>query len=57
MKVSSFVSNQGAENVMCVCLYQKSVCKVYRTQGELNRRRGRKGFRTHCCEGFGLLKN
>jgi len=25
---------------MCVCLYQKSVCKVYRTQGELNRRRG-----------------
>ena len=26
-------------------------------QGELNRRRGRYGFRTLCCDGFGLLKN
>jgi len=23
----------GGGNVMCVCLYQKSVCKVYRTEG------------------------
>ena len=23
----------GGGNVMCVCLYQKSVCKVYRTKG------------------------
>ena len=26
-------------------------------QGELNRRRGRLGFRTLCCNVFGLLKN
>ena len=26
-------------------------------QGELNRRRGRQGFRTLCCDVFGLLKN
>ena len=23
----------GGGNVMCVCLYQKSVCKEYRTEG------------------------
>ena len=23
----------GGGNVMCVCLYQKSVCKLYRTEG------------------------
>ena len=26
-------------------------------QGELKRRRGRLGFRTLCCDDFGLLKN
>ena len=45
---------------MCVCLYQKSMCK-YRTeglyQGELNTRRGQQGFRTLCCDVFGLLEN
>ena len=25
-KVSSFTGKQGGGNVMCVCLYQKSVC-------------------------------
>ena len=28
-----YVLTPGGGNVMCVCLYQKSVCKVYRTEG------------------------
>ena len=28
-----YITNSGDGNVMCVCLYQKSVCKVYRTEG------------------------
>ena len=28
-----FLFSSGGGNFMCVCLYQKSVCKVYRTEG------------------------
>ena len=28
-----YVVVTGGGNIMCVCLYQKSVCKVYRTEG------------------------
>ena len=52
------VKNKLDYSIQSAYMYANPLLIVYRSlQGELNARRGQQGFRTLCCDVFGLLEN